>query len=269
MDPSVNGPPLPDPSGHDATIAALCRSLLDRCVGSELSGAAVARANVGQVLDVLHSSEPTGGRLLQLQAVLGEGPAVTALVEATPMLVTDLAADPASRSWVGFSREAQAAGIGSYLAVPLQVGVIVLGVLGVHGTGPARLRPELISGLFATADRVALVLLEQLAAGLRAPSTGIPDRGRSAPDPAATDAPGATLFGPDTAVIHQATGMVMAQIGGTMDDALVALRAHAYGSGRTLTETARDIVQRRLSLDTDTPSTDRHEPGPHTKTRER
>lgn len=142
MDPSVNGPPLPDPSGHDATIAALCRSLLDRCVGSELSGAAVARANVGQVLDVLHSSEPTGGRLLQLQAVLGEGPAVTALVEATPMLVTDLAADPASRSWVGFSREAQAAGIGSYLAVPLQVGVIVLGVLGVHGTRT----PDIVAG---------------------------------------------------------------------------------------------------------------------------
>lgn len=50
------------------------------------------------------------------------------------------------------------------------------------------------------------------------------------------------------AVIHQATGMVSAHLAVPLPQALLRLRAHAYSSGRPLTEVAKDIVERRLRL---------------------
>ena len=57
------------------------------------------------------------------------------------------------------------------------------------------------------------------------------------------------------AEVHQATGMISVQLAVPLAEALLRVRAHAYGSGRTLTDTARDIVARRLRLapDTDPP----------------
>ena len=48
--------------------------------------------------------------------------------------------------------------------------------------------------------------------------------------------------------IHQATGMVSAQLEVSAADALVRLRAHAYAEGRTLSDVAADVLGRRLRL---------------------
>jgi hypothetical protein len=58
------------------------------------------------------------------------------------------------------------------------------------------------------------------------------------------------------AVLHQATGMVSVQLAVPLAEALLRLRAHAYGNSRTLTDTARDIVARRLRLAPDPHPTD-------------
>ncbi|MEU3792474.1 ANTAR domain-containing protein [Streptomyces fructofermentans] len=50
------------------------------------------------------------------------------------------------------------------------------------------------------------------------------------------------------AVLHQATGMVSAQLSVSLAEALLRLRAHAYSNSLNLTDTARDIVARRLRL---------------------
>jgi hypothetical protein len=47
-------------------------------------------------------------------------------------------------------------------------------------------------------------------------------------------------------VVHQASGMVAAQLGIGVGDALVRLRAHAFGNDRPLADVARDVVARRL-----------------------
>ena len=52
-----------------------------------------------------------------------------------------------------------------------------------------------------------------------------------------------------SAVVHQATGMVSAQLDITLADALVTLRAHAFSRERPLTDVATDIVGRSLRLD--------------------
>ena len=51
------------------------------------------------------------------------------------------------------------------------------------------------------------------------------------------------------AEVSQATGMLVAQLDVEPAEALVRLRAHAYATGRTSTEVARDILDRRLRLE--------------------
>jgi hypothetical protein len=50
----------------------------------------------------------------------------------------------------------------------------------------------------------------------------------------------------DRAEVHQATGMILAQLGVPAQDAFVRLRAHAFATCRPLGEVARDVVTRRL-----------------------
>ena len=53
------------------------------------------------------------------------------------------------------------------------------------------------------------------------------------------------------AEVSQATGMLVAQLDITAAAALVRLRAHAYATGRGITDVARDILDFRLRLDSD------------------
>ena len=49
--------------------------------------------------------------------------------------------------------------------------------------------------------------------------------------------------------MHQASGVVSAQLGVSVSEALVRLGAYAFGNDRTLTEVARDVVSRKLRFD--------------------
>ncbi len=53
------------------------------------------------------------------------------------------------------------------------------------------------------------------------------------------------------AEVSQATGMLVAQLEVDPAEALMRLRAHAYATGRSATDVARDILDRRLRLDSD------------------
>ena len=50
-------------------------------------------------------------------------------------------------------------------------------------------------------------------------------------------------------VVHQAAGMVAAQLEVSVREALVRLRAYAFGHDRSLTDVARDVVDRKLRFD--------------------
>jgi hypothetical protein len=53
------------------------------------------------------------------------------------------------------------------------------------------------------------------------------------------------------AEVSQATGMLVAQLEIEPAEALVRLRAHAYATGRSVTDVADDILERRLQLEAD------------------
>ncbi len=52
--------------------------------------------------------------------------------------------------------------------------------------------------------------------------------------------------GADRIVIHQATGMIAAQLDDTVANAQARLRAAAFTSGRSMYGIAQDVVERRV-----------------------
>ena len=56
-------------------------------------------------------------------------------------------------------------------------------------------------------------------------------------------------MGADRIVIHQATGMIAAQLNDTTSNALARLRAAAFASGRPMYDIAQDVVERRMRFD--------------------
>jgi GAF domain-containing protein len=179
--------------------------------------------------------------LEQLQYTLGEGPCVDAYHQDHPVLEPDLA-HPRTPRWVAFSAPALEAGVRAVFGFPLHLGVVRLGVLDLHRDRPGSLTDDQHADALVVADIAAraVLLLQadappgQLAAELEA---------------------GADFH----YVVHQASGMVAAQLDISVGQALIRLRAHAFGNDRSLTDVARDVVARRLRFDARTGEAD---PGP-------
>ena len=122
-------------------------------------------------------------------------------------------------------------------ATTISVAGVYVGALDLFQTAPAMLAAEQVAGVTVAAELAQMPVLDLL--------------GQNMYDAAAT--PGSTGWNElntlTRAEVSQATGMLMAQLKITAPEALVRLRAHAYSSGRSATEIARDILQRRLRLD--------------------
>lgn len=164
----------------------------------------------------------------QLQYALGEGPCVDAYHQDRPVAEPDLA-HPSTPRWLAFSSPAVEAGVRAVFGFPLQVGAIRLGALNLCCERPGALSDDQHADALVMAGVAARAVLE-----LQANAPGY--------DLAAELAAGADFH----YVVHQASGMVAAQIGVSLGQAVVRLRAHAFGNDRSLTEVAKDVVDSKL-----------------------
>jgi hypothetical protein len=171
--------------------------------------------------------------LEDLQFTLGQGPGLDAAAGA-PVLVPDLAATAAR--WPVFAPAAAELGVRAVFALPLRIGAISVGTLLAHRATVGPLVDGALADAFALADAVTLLLLHRQSTGAR---------------PAAADGPLPGWARPATyrAEVHQATGMISVQLGVSLAEALVRLRAYAYADGRLIAEVAADVVARRLRFD--------------------
>jgi hypothetical protein len=179
--------------------------------------------------------EAVSTKLEDLQFTLGQGPGVDA-VAGSPVLVPDLL-DAAGR-WPAFVPAAAELGVRAVFALPLRIGAISVGALLAHRDASGPLVGDALADAFALADAVTLLLLHQQSTGT--------DRGGPAGD---GPRPGWARPATYRAEVHQATGMISAQLGVSLAEALVRLRAHAYADGRLIAEVAADVVARRLDFD--------------------
>lgn len=211
----------PDP------LPSLCRATVPVLAAA---GASLMLA-VDEAPATLAWSGDVSERLEDLQTTTGEGPCRDAHESGRPVSERDLGRLGPGR-WPGFAPPARAAGVAAIFSFPLRIGAARLGALTVH-------RP-LVIGMSDREHSDARAIAEIAAAAILWFQAGVP-----------AGALGAELSGlvRRGAVVHQAAGMVSAQLDITLADALVKLRAHAFSRERPLTDVATDIVARSLRLD--------------------
>jgi len=200
-----------------------------------VSGASVSvLAGVGGQSTVC-SSDPTAARLDELQFDLGEGPCWDALSTRVPVLHPDLHADGPG-IWPLFANavheNAATGDVRALYAFPLFVGSLGIGAVDLYASSHIPLEAEQITDATELASLASWQVLRRILA-----------------DNATDDLGGPSIN--NRREVHQATGMVLAQLGISAADAALLLRAHAYSSGRSVAEVANDIVERRLDFATD------------------
>ncbi len=220
-----------DGAGDHALAQRICEACVD---GLDIDGAVMSLLTTSSSRETLWATDATAEKLEDLQFTLNEGACMEAATTGRAVLVPDLHHSTHTARWPIFAAAvAEQTLVGALFALPLQWGAVNLGVLDLYRAEPGELSDAQYRDALAAADTAALMLLGQRT------------------DPADPDDPedaGGWLdhsFG-HRAEIHQATGMVLAQLGISATDALARLRAHAFTHQRLLIDVARDVVDRRL-----------------------
>jgi len=180
-------------------------------------------------------------QLAELQMTLGEGPCLEVFTSGSPVLVSDLDDADAVRRWPGFTPQARQVKAAAIFALPLRIGAIRVGALGLYRDEPGLLGIAQLGDALIFADAATVVLLES---GHLDGAATVPGAGPAGQPPDLAQ---------HRAEIDQATGMVSAQLGVAIGEAFIRLRAYAYAQDRRLSDVARDIVARRLRLSPDPP----------------
>jgi hypothetical protein len=208
-------------SPNDQPLAVrLCRACVE-ILGAD--GGAITLASTKPERLTVSTSNGTSARIEDLQDVLGEGPGQDAFREGRPVIThvdgahggpfpmfTELAGD--------------IAGPVTVWAIPMHPGGATIGVVTLYRS-VGELEQSLDDAQFL-ADAVGAALLDDHLTGDSVPFAAWTDRAR----------------------VHQATGMIVAQLAISPEDALAILRAHAYAESTSLDEIATEVVERRLSF---------------------
>jgi hypothetical protein len=163
-----------------------------------------------------------------LQYTLGEGPCVDAYHHDRVVLEPDLA-HPGELRWFAFTPRAVEAGVRAMFAFPLQVGTVHLGALNLYRDRPGPLTDDQHANALVMADVVAHWVLDV-----------------QADAPPGTMAQELALDADFHFVVHNAAGAVSVQLGVSITEALIRLRAYAFSNDRLLRDVAEDVVARRL-----------------------
>jgi hypothetical protein len=229
---------LAQAEGVPAAVRHVCVACA-AMVGATGVGASVI-SHLGLV-EPLAATSSASEWVMDLQATLGEGPSTVALAENRPVLIPDLSSDVCMRRWPAFAPAAVTAGTLAVFAFPLVLGAISMGVLEIHRADAGSLTAAELVDAWLFTDAAMIQVIDQLSR----PSSG------SLP---ASDGDLEYRW----AEVHQATGVVSVQLDTTLADALLRLRAHAYLTGRRLSEVAHAVLTGALRLAS---GTDDHDQG--------
>ena len=204
-------------------VERLCQACLD---SSGMDGCGVSVLSGAGTPVVLHATNPVSATIEELQFTLGEGPCMDASASGVPVMISDLRepAEGVAGRWPAFLDEASKIGVRAVFAFPVRIGAISLGVMDLYRGQPGAMTTSQMASTFSTVEALGRHLLDR--------ESGPP----SVPDEAYP------------LTVHQAAGMVMVQLGTSIDEALVRLRATAYRAGRPVGELAADVVSGRYSF---------------------
>ena len=205
--------------------ADLCDPFI-RAVG--VAGAVIS--TLGQPLgsQTVCASSPVAARIDEIQIDLGEGPCWDALRTRRPVLEPDL--QRGGEDWPGAREAFRALDIGALYAFPLFVGELNVGIVDLYSQQPRELSRVDIEDVTVLAAVASRHLLRRALEDLHNVDEGMAGGPHSRRE------------------VHQATGMIAAQLSIGVDDALLVLRGRAFSSGRTVSSVAADVLARRITF---------------------
>jgi len=204
----------------------------------DVDEAAISLVFDGANSGTLGSSGAAARMYDELQFTLGEGPCLDSVTRRIPILVVDLA-DPGEARWPAYGPAMLAHQIRGVYAIPVVVAGEYIGALDLFRARPGELLGEDLAGAVAAAELAGVPLLDLMVGDLQA---AVADPNSNA---------WAELSTLSRAEVSQATGMLVAQLEIEPAEALVRLRGHAYATGRSATDVARDILDLRLKFEAD------------------
>ncbi|WP_235565710.1 GAF and ANTAR domain-containing protein [Microbacterium sp. Root166] len=186
-----------------------------------VNGAAVS--TLGDLLgsETLSATDGRAARLDELQFDLGEGPCWDALRSGRPVSESAMATGGRSR-WPAFADAAHGEDVTSMFAFPLIVGPLRIGAVDMYSHEPLTLSDTQTRRASALAEVVGRSVLRNALKSL--------DDLEPANNPHSRR------------VVHQATGVVLAQLDISADDAQLVVQAHAFTTGRAVMDVATEVV---------------------------
>ena len=194
-----------------------------------VTGVAISTLGAPFGTETVCASDTQAARIDELQFDLGEGPCWEALTARRPVLAPDLHS-AAPSSWPIFLEAIGDAPVGALYAFPLTLGSLDIGAVDLYARRPGTLSPAQIADAVALAGIVALQVLRRSLSAQTLKPDAEADSGYS------------------RRVVHQATGMILAQLGLSAADALLVINGYAFSHGRSVREVAADIVARRVDF---------------------
>jgi ANTAR domain-containing protein/GAF domain-containing protein len=193
-----------------------------------VSGAAVS--TVGALLgsETISATNQLAAKVDELQFDLGEGPCWDALSSNQPVLEPELRTRP-RRTWPAFTPAIEREDVASLFAFPLVLGTLRIGAVDLYSSDPVDLNPTQTEQAVVMAAMVGRQVLRRALeeSGVEYANEGNAHSRR---------------------VVHQATGMVLAQLELPADDARLVIQGHAFATNRSMMDVANDIVNRKLSF---------------------
>lgn len=174
------------------------------------------------------TSDDLAAKISELQLDLGEGPGWDAYASRAAVLAPDLATLPPS-TWPLLRPSLTAWNVRAVYSFPLLIGSLKIGAVDLYAESSSALSSTDVADAAALADQAATDVMRNALAHRH--------------DEAESDGPYSRRE------VHQATGMVIAQLGIAAEDALLLIRAHSYASGRPVRDVAADITARRITLE--------------------
>jgi GAF domain-containing protein len=193
-----------------------------------ISGASVS--TVGPLLgsETISASDALAARVDELQFDLGEGPCWDVVATGRPVLEPALRTNP-RRTWPAFSPAIERENIASLFAFPLMLGTLRIGAIDLYSAHAM----ELDETQTMQAETMAAVVSRHvLRRALDAAGGDYEDDGNAH----------------SRRVVHQATGMVLAQLRLPADDARLVIQGHAFATNQSMMDVASDIVNRKLTF---------------------
>lgn len=215
---------LADLRRSDRPVSGLSESFL-----AAFPVAGVALSTVGDLLgsETLAASNDVSRHVDELQFDLGEGPCWEAIATVRPVYADRLERDGAVK-WPAFTQAAVATGVISLFAFPLFVGPLRFGAIDMYSDRPVSLGRGHRELAVAMAQVVSRRVLDSALSSID--SVEMPDSPFS------------------RRIVHQATGMVFAQLGLSMDDSRLVIHGHAFAHDLSVMDVAQRVIDGELAF---------------------